>query len=196
MKKPLYCAGAAHAPLLALQRDSSNDTLAVRDPVVCSRFITGNCAKTIRARYSLRSVKTNGTPPSRTCCRRVTRNATELSAHYLMALRRGWITGRCCAKTEIRYSLRIPPEVNADIELVSCRELVATSKRLLNSSGSKSKAAGCRIKRKRPMPAPAMSAANASRSSPRCMHRAFARLACDPRGPQKHKRWQLRKLIG
>ena len=44
------------------------------------------------------------------------------------------------------YSLRIPPEVNVDIELVSCRELVATSKRLLNSAGSKSKAAGCRIK--------------------------------------------------
>jgi hypothetical protein len=29
---------------------------------------------------------------------------------------------------------------------VSCRELVATSKRLLNSAGSKSTAAGCRIK--------------------------------------------------
>jgi hypothetical protein len=44
------------------------------------------------------------------------------------------------------YSLSIPPEVNADIELVSCRKLVATSKRLLHSAGSKSKAAGCRIK--------------------------------------------------
>jgi hypothetical protein len=44
------------------------------------------------------------------------------------------------------YSLSIPPEVNAGIELVNCRELVATSKRLLRGAGSKSKAAGCRIK--------------------------------------------------
>jgi hypothetical protein len=44
------------------------------------------------------------------------------------------------------YSLSIPPEVNADIELVSCRELIATSKRLLGRAGRKSKATGCRIK--------------------------------------------------
>ena len=44
------------------------------------------------------------------------------------------------------YSLSIPPEVNADIEMVSCRELAATSKRLLHRAGSKNKAAGCRIK--------------------------------------------------
>ena len=44
------------------------------------------------------------------------------------------------------YSLSISPEVNADVQLVSCRELAATSKRLLHSAGSKSKAAGCRIK--------------------------------------------------
>jgi hypothetical protein len=44
------------------------------------------------------------------------------------------------------YSLSIPPEVNADIELVSCRELLATSKRLLERAGRKSKATGCRIK--------------------------------------------------
>jgi hypothetical protein len=44
------------------------------------------------------------------------------------------------------YSLTITPELNASIELVSCRELVATSKRLLHSAGSKSKAAGCTIK--------------------------------------------------
>jgi hypothetical protein len=44
------------------------------------------------------------------------------------------------------YSLSILPEPNADIELVSCRELLATSKRLLESAGSKSKATGCRIK--------------------------------------------------
>jgi hypothetical protein len=37
------------------------------------------------------------------------------------------------------YSLRIPPEVNADIELVSCRELVATSKRLLSSAGARAR---------------------------------------------------------
>src|SRR6266511_2334230 len=35
------------------------------------------------------------------------------------------------------YSLSIPPEVNADIELVSCRELIATSKRLLEQAGRK-----------------------------------------------------------
>jgi hypothetical protein len=44
------------------------------------------------------------------------------------------------------YSLSIPPEVNADVELVSCRELIATSKRLLEQAGRKSKATGCRIK--------------------------------------------------
>ena len=43
------------------------------------------------------------------------------------------------------YSLSIPPEVNADVELVSCRELIATSKRLLGRAGRK-KATGCRIK--------------------------------------------------
>src|SRR6266540_570759 len=35
------------------------------------------------------------------------------------------------------YSLSIPPEVNADVELVSCRELIATSKRLLEQAGRK-----------------------------------------------------------
>jgi hypothetical protein len=44
------------------------------------------------------------------------------------------------------YSLTITPELNATIELVSCRELVATSKRLLHRAGSKSKATGCKIK--------------------------------------------------
>jgi hypothetical protein len=44
------------------------------------------------------------------------------------------------------YSLSISPEVNDDVQLVSCRELAATSKRLLHSAGSKSKSAGCRIK--------------------------------------------------
>ena len=44
------------------------------------------------------------------------------------------------------YSLNIPPEVDADVELVSCRELIATSKRLLGRAGRKSKATGCRIK--------------------------------------------------
>ena len=44
------------------------------------------------------------------------------------------------------YSVSIPPEVNADIQLASCRELVATSKRLLGRAGSKSRATGCRIK--------------------------------------------------
>ena len=44
------------------------------------------------------------------------------------------------------YSLSISPEVDAEVQLVSCRELAATSKRLLHRAGSKSKATGCRIK--------------------------------------------------
>jgi hypothetical protein len=45
------------------------------------------------------------------------------------------------------YSLTITPEQTARIEWVSCRELLATSKMLLQGAGSKSKATGCRIKR-------------------------------------------------
>jgi hypothetical protein len=44
------------------------------------------------------------------------------------------------------YSLSVPPELTAGVELVSCRELLATSKMLLHKAGSKSKATGCRIK--------------------------------------------------
>src|SRR5262245_14114599 len=45
------------------------------------------------------------------------------------------------------YSLSIPPDPNAEIEVVSCRELLATSKMLLKKTGSKTKATGCSIKR-------------------------------------------------
>ena len=45
------------------------------------------------------------------------------------------------------YSLTITPEQTPSIELVSCRELLATSKMLLERAGSKSKATGCRIQR-------------------------------------------------
>jgi hypothetical protein len=44
------------------------------------------------------------------------------------------------------YSLTITPEQTAHIELVSCRELLATSKMLSHRAGSKSKAKGCTIK--------------------------------------------------
>jgi len=44
------------------------------------------------------------------------------------------------------YSLTITPEQTAHIELVNCRELLATSKMLSHRAGSKSKAKGCRIK--------------------------------------------------
>ena len=44
------------------------------------------------------------------------------------------------------YSISIPPDLNAGIELVSCRELLATSKMLLHRAGSKSRATGCRIR--------------------------------------------------
>ena len=45
------------------------------------------------------------------------------------------------------YSLTITPEQTPGIELVSCRELLTTSKMLMERAGSKSKATGCRIKR-------------------------------------------------
>jgi hypothetical protein len=44
------------------------------------------------------------------------------------------------------YSFIIPPELSAGIELVPCRELLATSKMLLRVARSKRKATGCRIK--------------------------------------------------
>jgi hypothetical protein len=44
------------------------------------------------------------------------------------------------------YSLSIPPELSAHIDMVCCRALVATSKRLLHKYGTKSKAMGCKIK--------------------------------------------------
>jgi hypothetical protein len=45
------------------------------------------------------------------------------------------------------YLLSITPEPNFDIELVSCRELLATSKMLLERAGGKTKPTGCRMKR-------------------------------------------------
>jgi hypothetical protein len=45
------------------------------------------------------------------------------------------------------YSLTIPSEPNAEIALVSCRELLATSKMLLNNAGSKIRPTRCIIKR-------------------------------------------------
>ena len=45
------------------------------------------------------------------------------------------------------YSLSVLAELNETIiTSLSCRELLATSKRLLHRAGSKSKATGCRIK--------------------------------------------------
>jgi hypothetical protein len=45
------------------------------------------------------------------------------------------------------YSITIPPHLNAGIELVSCRDLLNTSKMLLHRAGSKTKAAtACRIR--------------------------------------------------
>jgi len=44
------------------------------------------------------------------------------------------------------YSLSIPPEPNADVDLLNCRELMAASKILAERAGSKIKARGCRIK--------------------------------------------------
>jgi hypothetical protein len=45
------------------------------------------------------------------------------------------------------YSLTILSDPNADIALVSCRELRATSKMLLDKAGSRTKPTGCRIER-------------------------------------------------
>jgi hypothetical protein len=72
------------------------------------------------------------------------RNATGSSARYLLALRRSWMWEALCRDGN-SYSRTIPPESNAGIELVSCRELLATSKMLLERAGSKSKPTGCRI---------------------------------------------------
>jgi hypothetical protein len=44
------------------------------------------------------------------------------------------------------YSLSIPPELNAGIDFLNCRELLATTKMLLEKAGSKIKGRGCRIK--------------------------------------------------
>ena len=44
------------------------------------------------------------------------------------------------------YSLSVPPELNAGIDFLNCRELLATNKMLLDKAGSKIKAKGCRIK--------------------------------------------------
>ena len=44
------------------------------------------------------------------------------------------------------YSISIPPHLNAGIDLISCRDLLTTSKMLLHRAGSKSKAVGCRIR--------------------------------------------------
>lgn len=45
------------------------------------------------------------------------------------------------------YSLTISSDPNADIALVSCRELRATSKMLLDRAGSRTKPIRCRIER-------------------------------------------------
>jgi len=44
------------------------------------------------------------------------------------------------------YSLSIPPELNAGIDFLNCRQLLATNKMLLEKAGRKIKARGCRIK--------------------------------------------------
>jgi hypothetical protein len=44
------------------------------------------------------------------------------------------------------YSISIPPHLNAGIDLISCRDLLTTSKMLLHRAGSKSRAIGCRIR--------------------------------------------------
>jgi hypothetical protein len=72
-------------------------------------------------------------------CDRVIRtlfNGTELGLDEWEAL----------CRDQNSYSLIIPPELSAGIELVNCRELLATSKMLLHGARSKSKATGCRIK--------------------------------------------------
>jgi hypothetical protein len=50
-------------------------------------------------------------------------------------------------KDRSSYSISVLAELNETIiTSLSCRELLATSKMLLNRAGSKSKAAGCKIK--------------------------------------------------
>jgi hypothetical protein len=47
------------------------------------------------------------------------------------------------------YSLNVPADPDATITSLHCRELSTTSKMLLQSVGSNSKASGCRIKKER-----------------------------------------------
>ena len=44
------------------------------------------------------------------------------------------------------YSVSIPPDPNAGIDFLNCRELLATNRMLLEKAGSKIKPKGCRIK--------------------------------------------------
>jgi hypothetical protein len=45
------------------------------------------------------------------------------------------------------YSFSVPADPEATITSLHCRELLATSKMLLQSAGNQSKASGCKIKR-------------------------------------------------
>jgi len=44
------------------------------------------------------------------------------------------------------YSFSVTPGLMAGIEIISCRELLATSKMLLHRAGSRIKATGCQIR--------------------------------------------------
>ena len=45
------------------------------------------------------------------------------------------------------YALAMPSEPGAAVDFISCRQLLATSKKLLQTAGSKAAPTGCRIKR-------------------------------------------------
>src|SRR5262249_32896075 len=125
---------------------SANDTPAVHCSAVCSGFIPGNCAKPGEPGIiGLDEDRRNETftyllRDSNAKCDRVIRTLFNGSTFEL---------DDCEALCRDRnsHSLTITPEQIAGIELVSCRELLATSKMLLEGAGSKSKATGCRIKR-------------------------------------------------
>ena len=87
----------------------------------------------------------NGMEPSRPCCGMATGSAIKSSERCLKAPSWGVDEWEAVCRDRRSYAVSILVEADETmITFVSCRELMATSKKLLRIAGSKSKAAGCR----------------------------------------------------
>jgi len=86
----------------------------------------------------------NGMEPSRPCCGMATGSAIKSSERCLKAPLDEW-EAVCKDRPSYAFSILVDADETM-ITFVSCRELMATSKKLLRIAGSKSKAAGCRIR--------------------------------------------------